>query len=206
MAGAAYRPGRGSAGNVLLDILKPGMVTVFCGNAPGTRSAARREYYAHKSNLFWRILAEIRLTPREFDSSEYPELATLRIGLTNLDQASVRSDEEVLRDHHNADAYNADAYNADAYNADAYNADTLCGKIEEYRPRILAFNGKTPAKAFLKEQFDGNGVDYGLQPAEYRLGDTEVFVLPSTASTGRRYWDKEHWDMLAALHRKILAE
>ena len=198
MAGATNR--RRSAGNVLPDILEPDMVTVFCGDSPGTCSEKEQAYYAHKSNLFWRILAEIRLARPEFAPSQYCKLAELHIGLTNLDQASVRSDEEVLRDHHNAAAYNAAAYNAAV----------LCSKIKKYRPRILAFNGKTPAKAFLKkvfpkEQFGVKVVDYGLQP-EYRLGDTEVFVLPSTAGSGRGYWNKEPWRELADLHRKILAK
>ena len=190
MAGVANRPGRGSAGNVLPDVLAPGMVTVLCGKAPGPSSERQREYYADRGNQFWKILAKIGLTQREFDSSEYSKLAELRIGLTNLDQASVRSDEEVLRDHNNADAYNAD---------------TLCSKIEEYRPRILAFTGKTPAKVFLKKWFDGNVEDYGLQ-SKYQLGSTKVFVLTSTAGTGRKYWDEAPWRELADLHREILAE
>ena len=190
MAGAANRPGRGSARNVLPDVLEPDMVTVFCGDSPGRRSDEQREYYADKRNQFWGILAEIGLTTWKLDSRDYRKLAALRIGLTNLDQASVLSDEEVLRDHDNADAYNAD---------------TLCSKIEEYRPRILAFNGKTPAKPFLKEQFGVKDVDYGLQ-SEYRLGDTKVFVLPSTAGSGRGYWDEKPWRELADLHREILAE
>ena len=185
MARVANRPGRGSAGNFLPDVLEPDMVTVFCGDSPGRRSDEQREYYADKSNQFWGILAEIGLTTWKLDSRDYRKLAALRIGLTNLDQASVSSDEGVLRDD--------------------YNADTLCGKIEEYRPRILAFNGKKSAQDFLKEQFGVPAVDYGLQP-EYRLGDTEVFVLPSTAGSGRGYWDEEPWRELADRHRKILAE
>ena len=185
MARVANRPGRGSAGNVLPDVLEPGMVTVFCGNAASRRSAEQRAYYAHERNRFWGILAEIGLTPQKFDPGQYPELAALRIGLTDLNKTQFGSDEEVSRDH--------------------YNVDALSAKIKKYRPRILAFTAKTPAKAFLKKRFGVNVLDYGLQ-SEYRLDGTELFVLPSTSGRARGYWDEKPWHRLADLHREILAE
>ena len=50
--------------HVLPDLLRPGLAVVFCGTAAGNASAARSAYYAHPQNKFWRILYDIRLTPR----------------------------------------------------------------------------------------------------------------------------------------------
>ena len=86
MAGVANRPGKGPTGDVLPDLLKPGVVTVFCGSAAGNCSAKQGKYYADESNLFWGILAEICLTPRKFKPKEYTKLAKLRIGLTDLNK------------------------------------------------------------------------------------------------------------------------
>ncbi len=191
MAGVANRPGKGPTGDVLPDLLKPGVVTVFCGSAAGNCSAKQGKYYADESNLFWGILAEICLTPRKFKPKEYTKLAKLRIGLTDLNKTQFGSDRNLSPSH--------------------YNVGALCRKIEKYRPRILAFNGKKSARVFLKkvfpkEPFKGNVKDYGMQ-LKCRLGDTEVFVLPSTSDQLEpKYWDEAPWRELAALHHKILAE
>ena len=186
MARVANRPGRGSAGDVLPDLLKPGVVTVFCGSAAGKCSAKQGKYYAKKSNRFWGILAEICLTPRKFDPSEYTKLAKLRIGLTDLNKIESGSDRELSPGH--------------------YNVNALCRKIKKYCPRILVFNGKGLAEVFLKERFGVKVVDYGLQ-SKYRLGDTKVFVLPSTSGRlPRKYRKVALWRELAGLHYKILAE
>jgi TDG/mug DNA glycosylase family protein len=66
----------------------------------------------------------------------------------------------------------------------------LRDKIELYKPAILAFNGKTPAKYFL-----GHVVEYGFQIEG--IDRTKIYVLPSTSRQAVRYWSEEHWHKLA---------
>ena len=57
------------------DVLRPGLRLVICGSAAGAVSAARGAYYAGPGNKFWRILAEVGLTPRRLEPSEFRMLA-----------------------------------------------------------------------------------------------------------------------------------
>ena len=72
----------------------------------------------------------------------------------------------------------------------AYNPDLLTKKVIKFRPSTLAFNGKTPARAFLKHR-----ISYGLQPEQ--VGDSNIFVLPSTSAAARGYWNSEPWHALS---------
>jgi TDG/mug DNA glycosylase family protein len=53
-----------------------------------------------------------------------------------------------------------------------------------------AFNGKRAAEAFL-----GRKVEYGLQPE--KIGDTYLFVVPSTSGAASGWWNIEVWRELA---------
>lgn len=156
---------------VLPDVLELGLRIVFCGSAVGTRSAMVDAYYAHPRNRFWQTLHQIGLTPRLLAPLEYSQLPRYGIGLTDLCKA-----------HSGGDT---------ALPGGAYDAPALSSKLAHYRPVILAFNGKTPAKAFF-----GTSVDYGLQVT--RCGETKVYVLPSTSTAASRYWDETYWRELAA--------
>ncbi len=67
----------------------------------------------------------------------------------------------------------------------------LRAKIEEYQPRVLAFNGKRAAQEF----FGRRRVEYGIQ-AE-RIDATQLFVAPSTSGAANAFWDIEIWHALA---------
>ena len=58
---------------------------------------------------------------------------------------------------------------------------------------MLAFNGKNAAQRLI----GANRVSYGLR--EERIGDTAMFVLPSTSGAASGYWDPEPWQGLARL-------
>ena len=55
-----------NSGEVLSDLLAPGLAVVFVGTAVGTTSAVRQAYYAGPGNKFWRIVAETGLTAESF--------------------------------------------------------------------------------------------------------------------------------------------
>lgn len=159
---------------ILPDLLQPGLRLVFCGTAAGRRSAEEGAYYAHPGNLFWRTLHAVQLTPRLFAPAEYPLLPTLGIGLTDLAKHHMGNDDELPRD--------------------AFDAAALRARIERYAPRMLAFTSKAAARAAL-----GHEAGYGWQTE--RIGETQLFVLPSPSGQARGHWNLGPWQALSDLVR-----
>lgn len=161
---------------VLPDLLQADLRLVICGSAAGTRSARERAYYAHPGNRFWPTLHAAGLTPRRFRPDEYPALLELGIGLT-----------DVCKTESGADS---------ALSKVAYDPGALRLKILRYRPRTVAFNGLSPARAVL-----GRTASYGRQVAS--IGITMVFVLPSTSGLACRNWSEGPWHELADFLRAV---
>ena len=165
--------------DILPDVLGPGLALVICGSAAGTASARAGAYYAGPGNRFWWILAHSGLTERQLEPHEFALLPNFGIGLTDL--AKQRSGSDA------------------ALGPGADDPAGLAAKLASFAPRALAFNGKRAAKVFL-----GASVPYGRvdgAPAT-SLGDTALFVLPSTSGAARRYWDEAPWLELAAFVRQ----
>lgn len=165
---------------VLPDILETGLTTVFCGSAASSESARQGAYYAGPGNRFWPTLFEAGFTPRAFRPTEFRDVAPLGIGLTDL--AKHESGMDI------------------ALSSKAYDSDLLLKKIEDVKPRLLAFTGKRPAGIFLLEALSVGISDYGEQST--RIGETGIFVLPSPSGAARRWWSVDPWIKLAEIHRK----
>ncbi|MGH8182527.1 MAG: mismatch-specific DNA-glycosylase [Rhodanobacteraceae bacterium] len=163
-----------SRGFILPDVLAPGLHVVFCGTAPGTRSARDRAYYAHPGNYFWRSLFETGLTPRRLSPAEFHEVLEYGIGLTDVAKHHYGSDAELPRA--------------------AFDSEALRKKLMRYRPRIIAFTSKNAARAGLGT--GSHNLACGEQSA--RLADCRVFVLPSPSGQARGFWDIAPWRELAA--------
>lgn len=159
--------------HILPDLIRPGLRLVFCGTAPGTVSAQRGAYYAHPQNRFWRVLHEVKLTPRLFAPEEYPLLAELGIGLTDIAKQAFGMDRELPRDALGGEA-----------------AEALRARIRAAAPRRLAFTSLTSGRRVM-----GAKADFGRQ-AE-KIGDTEVWILHSPSPTAGWNWDARHWRALA---------
>lgn len=160
---------------ILPDVLAPGLRVVFCGVAPGRVSAARRAYYAGPGNKFWPMLYKTGLTPRLFAPHEYAKVLELGIGLTDVSKTGFGADHELA--------------------PEAFDPEGFLRKIDLYRPRAVAFDGKFAAK----KAFAVKTIPYGRQ-AEPLFGAT-VFVLPSPSGRARRFWDERYWFELAAFVR-----
>lgn len=158
---------------VLKDLLDFNQKLVICGTAAGENSATSGYYYANSNNQFWNMLYEVRLTPFKLDPSQYYLLKDYSIGLSDIakDQQGIDSNIEFSQSQ----------------------ADSLLEKILYYRPKILCFNGKKAAKIFLNKAY----VDYGL--SDKKIGDTTLFIAPSTSGSGRRYWDIKFWHEVASM-------
>jgi double-stranded uracil-DNA glycosylase len=157
---------------ILPDVLAPGLRVVFCGVAPGRVSAARRAYYAGPGNKFWPMLHKTGLTPRRFTPQEYPEVLALGIGLTDVCKTAFGADNELARA--------------------AFDPAGFMRKMERYRPRAIAFDGKFAAKM----AFGVKTIAYGRQPDA--LFGAAVFVLPSPSGRAVRFWDERYWFEVAA--------
>lgn len=158
---------------VLPDVLAPGLEVVFCGTAPGTRSAREGAYYAHPGNYFWRTLFEIGLIPRRLAAPEFRDVLQFGIGLTDVAKHHFGSDSELPRG--------------------AFDAMALRRKLARYRPRIVAFTSKNAARAGLA--LGSRDMAYGEQPVT--LAHSRVFVLPSPSGQARGFWNIEPWRRLA---------
>ena len=157
---------------IVEDVLAPGLEVVFCGTAPSAASAARRAYYAHPGNRFWRILHEAGFTPRRLDPEEFRKLPDFGIGLTDV-------------------VKHASGQDADLSPAD-FDPATLHAKIERAAPKRIAFTSKRAA-------LEGAGLRaaaYGPQ-GEHFAG-AEIWVLPSTSGLAVKFWDERPWHALAA--------
>lgn len=142
------------------------MRVVFCGINPGRASAAAGAHFANPRNDFWRLLHAAGFTPRLFQPEEQRELLTLGIGLTNAARRTTRGSSDLRK--------------ADFAGA----AERLDGIARTFRPRVLAFVGKA---AYVGAY--GGRAQHGLQ--KRRLGETALFVLPSTSPANAAVpWDE----------------
>lgn len=151
------------------------MAVVFCGSAAGAVSARRGAYYAGPGNRFWPTLHAVNLTPRLLAPEEFRSLPEYGLGLTDLAKHYAGSDAGIARRDDDPDG--------------------LWRKIERYRPRVLAFVGKRPARVCLART-----PDYGRQVE--RIGDTVLWVLPSPSGAARGYWNEAPWQDLALYVRE----
>lgn len=67
-------------------------------------------------------------------------------------------------------------------------------KINKYRPKILAFNGKKPAKIFLGNK----DLVFGLYK-EKKIDDANIFILPSTSGAANKSWVIRYWEEIAEM-------
>jgi double-stranded uracil-DNA glycosylase len=162
--------------SVLPDVLEPGLQVVYVGMAASKKSAERSAYYAGPGNAFWRILHEAGFTPRQFAPEEYRTLLRYGMGLTNMAPGAIGND--------------------DVLTPEDFDPVGVRAKIAQYAPHVLAFVGKRAAKVFLGRA----QVPYGHLPDT--VGNTVLWVLPSTSGAARRYWDPARWHALAAWLRE----
>lgn len=164
---------------IVPDLLRAGLTLVFCGTAPSPASARAKAYYAHPHNKFWRTLHAVGLTPRLYLPQEYPLLLDLSIGLT-----------DVAKRHFGIDA---------KLPKDAFVPAEFEAKIGQYRPCLVGFTSKRAASEALGTPT--GKLPYGRQTRA--LGDTELWVLPSTSPLGDNHFRMEPWQELAERYREI---
>jgi TDG/mug DNA glycosylase family protein len=158
MSGRARRAGARppAAASAVPDVLGPGLSVVFCGINPGFVSHAAKAHFANPRNDFWRLLEAARFTSRLYEPAEQFEVLREGIGLTNAAARTTRGSGDLRR--------------ADFAGA----ADRLEELALELRPAWIAFVGKEAYRGTFNERPE-------LGEQERRLGETRLFVLPSTS-------------------------
>ena len=111
---------------MLPDVLTDNLFAVFCGSTSSSRSAQTRDYYSGLGNHFWEILEMAKITPRRLDPMEYRQLSSYGISLTDMAKSLSGSDTEIP--------------------STVDNPVGLREKLIQFKPRLLAFVGKTTAK------------------------------------------------------------
>lgn len=140
----------------LPDYLRRGMKLVLVGCNPGERSARVGHYYAGRGNQFWPLLYESGVVPEPLEHKDDRRLIEFGIGLTDLVKRATTGIEELDRQDF------------------AEGRILLAQKLEEFAPRVIAFNGK-----LVYEKFAQRPCKLGLQSD--KLYGAQVFVLPSTS-------------------------
>jgi TDG/mug DNA glycosylase family protein len=160
------------------DVLAPGLRIVFCGINPGRFSDAANAHFANPRNDFWRLLHAAGFTPRLFDRSEQFDLLPLSIGVTNA-------------------AYRTTPGSGDLRAGDfAGSAERLEALALELHPGVIAFVGKEAYRWPFRER-----PEHGLQAR--RLGETALFVLPSTSPANAAVPWEERLRWFRKLHELV---
>jgi mismatch-specific thymine-DNA glycosylase len=141
----------------LPDYLRKGMKMILVGANPGDRSARVGHYYAGRGNQFWPIMYDSGVIPEPLGYEDDRRMLEFGIGMTDLVKRPTRGIEEIERQEY------------------AEGRVLLAQKLEELRPRVIAFNGK-----IVYEKFSGRPCKLGLQKEQ--LYGAQVFVLPSTSA------------------------
>ena len=167
----------------LPDHLRKGMKLVIVGCNPTESSVRVGHYYAGRDNPFWPIMYESGVMPEPFDDHDDKRVIEFGIGLTDLVKRPSKTVEELKREDF------------------AEGRIVLSQKLEEFAPRVVAFNGKLPY-----EQFAQRKCKFGLQKES--LYGARVYVLPATPGTAddKRSEKVAHFRKLSQLLKKMEKE
>jgi double-stranded uracil-DNA glycosylase len=163
----------------LPDHLRKGMKLVIVGCNPTESSVRVGHYYAGRDNPFWPIMYESGVMPEPFDYHDDKRVIEFGIGLTDLVKRPSKTVEELKREDF------------------AEGRIVLSQKLEEFAPRVVAFNGKLPY-----EQFAQRKCKFGLQKES--LYGAKVYVLPATPGSpeDKRSEKVAHFRKLAQLLKR----
>ena len=158
----------------LPDIVSPEMQILFVGTNPGARSARIGHYFAGASNMFWKLLYESRLTAERLCTELDYRVQEYGYGLTDVIKRPTRSTSDLNRN--------------DSVNSSR----RLESIIQENKPKIVAFVGKTGFRHYLCE-YEKNLI-YGKQ--NFEIDESSVYLMPSTSGQSfadTKYHEKLFW-------------
>lgn len=167
----------------LPDYLRKGMKLVIVGCNPTESSVRAGHYYAGRGNPFWPLIYDSGVVPEPFDYPDDRRIIEFGIGLTDLVKRPTKTIEELKREDFAEGRF------------------VLSKKLEEFLPRVVAFNGRLPY-----EQFAQRKCKYGIQ--KELLYGARVYVLPaSMEQTAKNRGERlRHFRKLAQLVKQTEAQ
>jgi TDG/mug DNA glycosylase family protein len=152
---------------------------VIVGCNPSESSVRVGHYYSGRNNLFWPVLHKSGVIPEPLEYKDDRRIIEFGIGLTDLVKRPTRGVEELGREDF------------------AEGRILLAQKLEEFTPRVIAFNGK-----IVYEQFAQRKCKFGLQ--KETLYGARIYVLPSSSGQNAAAHRERllHFRKLAQLVRK----
>lgn len=163
----------------LPDYLRKGMKLVIVGCNPSESSVRTGHYYSGRNNVFWPVLFKSNILPEPVEYGDDRRIIEFGIGLTDLVKRPTRGVEELTREDF------------------AEGRIVLGQKLEEFAPRVIAFNGK-----IVYEQFAQRKCKFGMQ--KELLYGARVYVLPSSSAQNAASQKERlmHFRKLSQLVRK----
>ena len=150
-----------------LDLLRPGLRLVFCGYNPSLASGRSGHHYAHPVNRFWRVLFASGITDRLYKPEEDERLLKHGIGFTNLVSRPTRTADELTREEIRI------------------GAEALRAKLEQFRPRTVAYTGIGVYRWFRAT----SKVSWGVQETAVVPGVIDV-IVPSPSGLNRMRFEE----------------
>lgn len=162
----------------LADKIPANLHTLFVGINPAVRSAEVGHYYAHPTNMFWKLISASGITPKPVTTKDDDVLVKHGFGFTDVAKRPTASAGELESNEFHAARQR------------------LTEIIIERQPKTVAFVSKRAARAFLQAAPHAP-ISYGPQ-AELYYGAT-VWFLPSTS--GQSNGDSSYEEKLAAFEQ-----
>ncbi|XP_070557689.1 G/T mismatch-specific thymine DNA glycosylase-like [Ptychodera flava] len=144
----------------LPDHLDYNLDIAIVGINPGLFAAFKGHHYAGPGNHFWKCLYLSGLIPEPMTCLDDHRLKEYGIGFTNIVERTSRGSADLTRKEIKE------------------GGKLLLKKIQQYKPKIVCFNGKG-----IYEIFSGKkDFEIGRQPEPIEGTDTVIFVMPSSSA------------------------
>ena len=63
--------------------------------------------------------------------------------------------------------------------------------MKHFKPKYIGFTSKAAASFALGFNGVTSIIEYGFQ--KQKIGESQIYVLPSTSGSARRFWDEKYW-------------
>jgi len=148
---------------MLTDLIKEDLAIIFCGINPGLKSAWDGHHFSGRSNRFWKVLHQAGFTSHEIEPMNDATILDFGYGLTTAVERATARASELSKDEF------------------AHSIEALKSKMDNFKPKYIAFLGKPAYGAFSgKKQ-----ITWGHQPEDFC--GAEVWVLPNSSGLNRGF-------------------
>ncbi|XP_017330680.1 G/T mismatch-specific thymine DNA glycosylase isoform X1 [Ictalurus punctatus] len=150
----------------LPDVITYNLDILIIGINPGLLSAYKGRHYPNPGNHFWKCLFLSGLTDEQLNYMHDQTLPEqYGIGFTNMVERTTPGSKDLSNKEIRE------------------GGKQLLEKLQKYRPRIAAFNGKCIYETFCKEIFGvkAKNLEFGLQPYKVPETETVCYLMPSSS-------------------------